>query len=72
MAAPGTGMPISNHAENSKQLESRNYVRWDDPRVQHKPEDEDEDIKAVAEMVNEIQKAQYNSHRHCYSGWLFR
>jgi hypothetical protein len=27
-----------------------------------------EDIRAVAEEINAIQKAQYNSHRHCYSG----
>ena len=68
MAAPSTGMPIRNHAEDGQQLEGRNYIKWDDPSVQSTPEDEDEDIKAVADMINEIQKAQYNSHRHCYTG----
>ncbi|KAK5282297.1 hypothetical protein LTR40_003497, partial [Exophiala xenobiotica] len=65
MAAPSIGMPISNHAEDQSKLEGRDYIRWDDSRVQSKPEGEDEDIKAVAEMINAIQKAQYNSHRHC-------
>ncbi|KAK4942405.1 hypothetical protein LTR10_017852 [Elasticomyces elasticus] len=68
MAAPSTGMPIRNHAEDGQKLESRNYIRWDASNVQSKPEDEDEDIKAVADMINEIQRAQYNSHRHCYTG----
>lgn len=68
MAAPATGMPISNHTEDQHKLEGREYIRWDDSRVQSKPDGEDEDIKAVAEMINEIQKAQYNSHRHCYTG----
>jgi hypothetical protein len=27
-----------------------------------------EDIQAVAEHINAIQKAQHNCHRHCYSG----
>jgi hypothetical protein len=49
-------------------LEDRSYVRWDDPRVQEKPEGEDEDIQAVAQMINEAQRAQYNSHRHCFGG----
>lgn len=53
---------------NPKISENRNYIRWDDPRVEQKPEGEDEDIKAVAEMINDIQRAQYNMHRHCYSG----
>jgi hypothetical protein len=72
MAAPSIGMPIPNHVEDESKLEGRDYIRWDDSRVQSKPEGEDEDIKAVAEMINAIQKAQYNSHRHCYTGRSFR
>ncbi|KAL8690212.1 MAG: hypothetical protein Q9218_004294 [Villophora microphyllina] len=44
------------------------YIRWDAEGVEKTPENEEEDIKAVAEMINTIQKAQWNSHRHCYSG----
>lgn len=61
-------MDISNNSEDQQKLASRNYIRWDDPNVEKKPEGEDEDIRAVAEQINAIQKAQYNSHRHCYSG----
>ncbi|KAL2419745.1 hypothetical protein ABEF95_006638 [Exophiala dermatitidis] len=61
-------MEISNNAERQQKLEDRHYIRYDDPRVTSRPEGEEEDIKAVADMVNEIQKAQWNSHRHCYTG----
>ncbi|RFU25050.1 hypothetical protein B7463_g11282, partial [Scytalidium lignicola] len=61
-------MDLSNKVENMQVLEKRNYIRWDDPRVEKKPEGEDEDVKAVAEMINKIQRIQYNMHRHCYSG----
>ncbi|TKA52456.1 hypothetical protein B0A49_11025, partial [Cryomyces minteri] len=50
------------------ELEGRNYIRWDSKGVENVPEGEQEDIQAVADMINDIQKAQYNSHRHCYSG----
>ncbi|KAF2233786.1 heme-dependent catalase [Viridothelium virens] len=49
-------------------LEKRNYIRWDAKGVEEKPPNEDEDIQAVADQINTIQKAQYNMHRHCYSG----
>lgn len=49
-------------------LEKRNYIRWDSKGVEVVPDDEEEDIKAVAEQINCIQKAQWNIHRHCYSG----
>ncbi|EHY56171.1 hypothetical protein ABEF92_005439 [Exophiala dermatitidis] len=62
-------MEISNNAERQQKLEDRHYIRYDDPRVTSRPEGEEEDIKAVADMVNEIQKAPWNSHRHCYTGW---
>lgn len=61
-------MDISNNEENQNKLEGRNYIKWDDASVEKIPDGEEEDIKAVADMINEIQKAQYNSHRHCYSG----
>ncbi|KAJ4569708.1 hypothetical protein HRR90_007006 [Exophiala dermatitidis] len=61
-------MEISNNAERQQKLEDRHYIRYDDPRVTSRPEGEEEDIKAVADMVNEIQKAPWNSHRHCYTG----
>lgn len=49
-------------------LSGRNYIRWDAEGVEKIPEDEEEDINAVAEQINQIQKAQWNVHRHCYSG----
>jgi hypothetical protein len=61
-------MDTSNKSDDQKDLASRNYIRWDDPNVEKKQEGDDEDIRAVAEQINAIQKAQYNSHRHCYSG----
>jgi hypothetical protein len=61
-------MDISNNSDDQKDLASRPYMRWEDPNVEKKQEGEDEDIRAVAEQINAIQKAQYNSHRHCYSG----
>jgi hypothetical protein len=50
----------------SSGVDSRNYIRWDDPRVEKIPPGEAEDIQAVADMINDIQRAQFNMHRHCY------
>ena len=62
-------MEISNRgAEDEKKMEGRSYIRWDDSGVEKKSPGEDEDIQTVADMINAIQKAQYNNHRHCYSG----
>ena len=62
-------MDISNKSvEDSRKLQDRNYVRWDEEGVEKIPEGEAEDIQAVADQINAIQKAQYNSHRHCYTG----
>jgi hypothetical protein len=61
-------MDISNNSDDQQKLASRNYIKWDDPSVEKKSEGEDEDIQAVADQINAIQKAQYNCHRHCYSG----
>lgn len=49
-------------------LSGRDYIRWDADGVEKIPEDEQQDIKAVAEQINAIQKAQWDIHRHCYSG----
>ena len=62
-------MDISNNeADNEKDLANRKYIRWDDEGVEKVPPNESEDIQAVADMINRIQKAQYNMHRHCYTG----
>lgn len=49
-------------------LSKRNYIRWDAEGVEKIPSGEKEEIDAVAEQINCIQKAQWNMHRHCYSG----
>jgi hypothetical protein len=49
----------------SHDLSSRKYIKWDDPRVEKIPPGE-EDIFAVAEQINAIQRAQFSMHRHCY------
>ncbi|KAL9002157.1 MAG: hypothetical protein Q9188_004906 [Gyalolechia gomerana] len=62
-------MDISNRGvDDESKLASRNYIRWDAEGVEKIPENEEEDIKAVAEMINAMQKAQWNHHRHAYSG----
>jgi len=47
---------------------SRTYVRWDAPRVENIPPGEAEDIQAVADMINTMQKTVYNKHRHTFTG----
>lgn len=49
-------------------MSKRNYIRWDAEGVENVPDGEEDDINAVAEQINCIQKAQWNMHRHCYSG----
>ncbi|KAF2117876.1 catalase-like domain-containing protein [Lophiotrema nucula] len=49
-------------------LDTRNYVRWDTPGVEKVPPNEEEDINAVADQINLIQKTHWNKTRHCYSG----
>lgn len=62
-------MDISNRGvDGEAKLADRNYIRWDAEGVEKIPENEEDDIKAVADMINTIQRAQWNSHRHCYSG----
>ena len=51
-------------------MADRKYIHWQDEGVEKIPPNEAEDIQAVADQINAMQKAQYNSHRHCYTGWL--
>ncbi|KAL2073184.1 hypothetical protein VTL71DRAFT_10508 [Oculimacula yallundae] len=48
-------------------IDTSKYVRWNSG-VEKIPPGEAEDIQAVADMINEMQKAQYNNHRHMYGG----
>jgi len=49
-------------------LEKRTYIRWNAKGVEEIPPNEEEDIKKVAEQINDIQRAMWNVHRHCYTG----
>lgn len=49
-------------------LENRKYIRWDAEGVEKLQPNEAEDIQAVADQINAIQRAMYNSHRHCFGG----
>ena len=61
-------MEISNHTEpDTKSLADRKYIRYDSG-VEQIPPNEAEDIQAVADMINAMQRAQYNSHRHAFGG----
>ncbi|KAI9717466.1 MAG: hypothetical protein M1828_007165 [Chrysothrix sp. TS-e1954] len=51
----------------ASELANRPYIKYT-PDIEKKPPNEDEDIQAVADMINTIQKAQWNMHRHCYTG----
>lgn len=48
-------------------MESRSYVKFS-PDLEKIPDGEADDIQAVAKQLTDIQKAQYNVHRHCFSG----
>lgn len=61
-------MEIHNKTVNDPQsLANRKYIRYDSG-VEKIPPNEAEDVQAVADMINEIQKAQWNIHRHAYTG----
>ena len=49
-------------------MAKRQYIHWQSEGVEKIPPNEAEDIQAVADQINAIQKAQYNLHRHCYTG----
>lgn len=61
-------MDISNKAEDQKEMANRKYIHWQEEGVEKIPPNEAEDIQAVADQINAMQKAQYNQHRHCYTG----
>lgn len=65
--APGANSNRTN-GTTLADLSKRDYVRWNAEGVEKIPQGEKEDIDAVAEQINCIQKAQWNMHRHCYSG----
>jgi hypothetical protein len=44
------------------------YVRWDAPGVEKIQPNEQEDINAVADQINLVQKVMWNKARHAYSG----
>lgn len=52
----------------AEELASRTYVRCDTPGVEVIPPNEAEDIQAVADMVNTMQRAQFNKGCHCFGG----
>ncbi|KAF2704871.1 heme-dependent catalase [Pleomassaria siparia CBS 279.74] len=49
-------------------LAHRTYLRWDTEGVEKIPPGEEEDINAVADQINAIQKATFNKTRHCFGG----
>ncbi len=62
------GMDISNKATSPDAMADRKYIHWQAKGVESIPPNEAEDIQAVADQINAMQKAQYNMHRHCYTG----
>jgi hypothetical protein len=51
-------------------LTTRTYIRWDDPKVEQIPPNEETDIQEAADIVNKLQTMVYDKTRHCYSGKL--
>jgi len=49
-------------------LENRNYIHWDAEGVEKVPEGEAEHIQAVADMINDAQRRQFNHCRHVFGG----
>ncbi|KAL8732777.1 MAG: hypothetical protein Q9166_002559 [cf. Caloplaca sp. 2 TL-2023] len=60
--------PQQPEKDDEAKLVGRHYIRWDAQGVEKVPDNQEDDIKPVVDMINTIQKAQWNSHRHCYSG----
>lgn len=61
-------MAANNHTASPDDLAKRNYIRWDADGVESVPPNETEDIQAVADMINEIQRTHWNNTRHCFGG----
>lgn len=62
------GMDILNKATSPDAAVDRKYIHWQAEGVENIQPNEAEDIQTVADQINAIQKAQYNMHRHCYTG----
>lgn len=62
----------ANGSNGTKGVNTSNYIRWDADGVEKVPPGEAEDVQAVADMINTIQKSQFNNHRHMYSGYVIR
>ena len=52
-------------------IASRSYIHWDAPGAEKIPSGEADDIQAVADMINAIQRTRYNRARHAYGGEMF-
>lgn len=48
-------------------METRPYIHYS-PDLETIPDGEADDIQAVAKQLTDIQRLQYNLHRHCFSG----
>lgn len=48
-------------------MENRSYIKYSSD-LEKIPAGEEDDIQAVAKQLTDIQRAQYNVHRHCFSG----
>lgn len=46
----------------------RQYLAWNTAGVEDVPADEEQDIAAVADLVNTAQKTAFDQHRHVYTG----
>ncbi|KAJ9665069.1 hypothetical protein H2201_004729 [Coniosporium apollinis] len=49
-------------------LANRKYIRWDAEGVESIPPGEEDDIKAVAEQINFLQRTTWNKTRHAFGG----
>ena len=54
-------MDIQNKGLDPQELADRKYIRYD-PGIESIPPNEAEDIQAVADKINAIQKTQWNMH----------
>jgi len=52
-------------------IASRSYIHWDIPGAEKIPPSEADDIQAVADMINAIQRTHYNKARYAYGGEMF-
>ena len=48
--------------------DTQSYIRWNAEGVEKVPPHEKEDIQAVADLINTMQRTQFNNHGHMFSG----